>query len=51
MVEMLNGEYIVTNPNLTINDNEGKTIHPVSGKININASNGVIHVIDAVLEP
>jgi transforming growth factor-beta-induced protein len=51
MVEMLNGQYIVTNPNLTINDNEGKTINPVSGKININASNGVIHVIDAVLEP
>jgi uncharacterized surface protein with fasciclin (FAS1) repeats len=51
MVEMLNGQYIVTNPNLTINDNAGKTINPVPGLININASNGVIHVIDAVLEP
>lgn len=51
MVEMLNGQYIVTNPNLTINDNAGKTINPVKGLININASNGVIHVIDGVLEP
>jgi len=51
MVEMLNGQYIVTNPNLTINDNAGKTIKPVTGLININASNGVIHVIDGVLEP
>ena len=51
MVEMLNSQYIVTNPNLTINDNKGKTINPVLSLININASNGVIHVIDAVLEP
>ena len=51
MIEMLNGQYIVTNPDLTINDNAGKTIKPVPGLININASNGVIHVIDGVLEP
>jgi uncharacterized surface protein with fasciclin (FAS1) repeats len=51
MVEMLNDQFIVTNPNQTINDNAGKTINPVRGLININASNGVIHVIDAVLEP
>lgn len=49
MIEMLNGQYIVTNPNFTINDNAGKTINAV--KANINASNGVIHVIDGVLEP
>jgi uncharacterized surface protein with fasciclin (FAS1) repeats len=51
MIGMLNGQYIVTNPNLTINDNAGKTIKPVLPFVNINASNGVIHVIDAVLEP
>jgi uncharacterized surface protein with fasciclin (FAS1) repeats len=51
MIEMLNGQYIVTNPDKSINDNAGKTIKPVTGLININASNGVIHVIDSVLEP
>jgi uncharacterized surface protein with fasciclin (FAS1) repeats len=51
MVRMLNGQYIVTNPDLSINDNEGKTIRPVLPLVNINASNGVIHVIDGVLEP
>jgi transforming growth factor-beta-induced protein len=51
MIEMLNGQYIVTNPNLTINDNAGKTIKAVLPLVNINASNGVIHVIDGVLEP
>ena len=55
MVEMLNGQYIVTNPDLTINDNNGQTIRPAvvdgSPLVNINASNGVIHVIDTVLLP
>jgi uncharacterized surface protein with fasciclin (FAS1) repeats len=51
MVEMLNGQYIVTNPDLSINDNEGKTIRPVLPLVNINARNGVIHDIDGVLEP
>ena len=51
MVEMLNDQHIVTNPDLSINDNEGKTIRPVLPLVNINARNGVIHVIDGVLEP
>jgi uncharacterized surface protein with fasciclin (FAS1) repeats len=51
MVEMLNGQYILTNPNLTINDNAGQTIKAVKPLVNINASNGVIHVIDTVLLP
>ena len=55
MVEMLNDQYIVTNANLTINDNAGQTIRPVvidgTALVNINASNGVIHVIDTVLLP
>ncbi len=51
MIEMLNGQYIVTNPNLTINDNAGKTIKAVLPLVNLNASNGVIHVVDGVLEP
>ena len=45
MVEMLNGQYIATNPNLTINDIAGQTITLVLPLVNINASNGVIHVI------
>lgn len=51
MVEMLNGQYIVTNPDLTIHDNAGQTIKAVKPLVNINASNGVIHVIDTVLLP
>jgi transforming growth factor-beta-induced protein len=51
MIGMLNGQYIVTNPDMSINDNAGKTIRPVLPLVNINASNGVIHVIDGVLEP
>lgn len=57
MVGMLNDQYVVTNPNLTLNDNVGQTIgiqvDPATGKplANINARNGVIHVIDTVLLP
>jgi uncharacterized surface protein with fasciclin (FAS1) repeats len=51
MIPMLNGQYIVTNPNLTIEDNSGQTVRPVLPLVNINASNGVIHVIDTVLMP
>lgn len=49
MVEMLNGQYIVTNPKFTINDVAGQTVKAVAA--DINASNGVIHVIDTVLLP
>lgn len=51
MVEMLNGQYIVTNPNQTINDVDGQTIGVVPNLINVNASNGVIHTINKVLLP
>ena len=51
LVEMLNGQYIVTNPDLTIEDNAGQTARPVLPLIDIKASNGVIHVIDTVLLP
>jgi uncharacterized surface protein with fasciclin (FAS1) repeats len=51
MIPMLNGQYIVTNPDLTIEDNAGQTVRPVLPLVNINASNGVIHVIDTVLMP
>ena len=51
LVEMLNGQYIVTNPDLTIEDNAGQTVRPVLPLVNIKASNGVIHVIDTVLMP
>ncbi len=49
---MLNGEWITTNPDLTINDVAGQTIAPsLPDFVNINASNGVIHVIDTVMLP
>jgi uncharacterized surface protein with fasciclin (FAS1) repeats len=58
MVEMLNGQYVVTNPDLTITgngniDDDGNVV-PVGvvlPLVNFNASNGVIHVIDTVLLP
>jgi len=53
MLEMLNGQYVVTNPGAKLNDVAGQTVGVVlqPGAFNINASNGVIHVIDAVLLP
>jgi transforming growth factor-beta-induced protein len=51
MVEMLTGDYIVSNPKLTLNDGAGQEVAVVPPLININASNGVIHVIDTVLLP
>jgi transforming growth factor-beta-induced protein len=51
MIEMLNGQYIVTNPNLTISDNAGQTVGVVPPYVNVNASNGVVHVINKVLLP
>jgi len=51
MVEMLTGDYIVTNPDLTIDDGAGQSASAVLPLVNINASNGVIHVIDTVILP
>jgi transforming growth factor-beta-induced protein len=52
MIEMLNEQYVIANPDLTLSDNAGQTIGlPSLGLVNINASNGVIHVIDTVLLP
>jgi uncharacterized surface protein with fasciclin (FAS1) repeats len=53
MVGMLNDQFIMTlgGKDPTITDNKGRTIRPVAGLINLNASNGVIHVIDSVLLP
>ena len=50
-IEMFNGEWITTNPDLTINDVAGQTIGVVPDFVNINASNGVIHVINTVMLP
>ena len=55
-VEMLAGGYVVANPNLTLSDNAGQTVGIVPkigalDTVNVNASNGVIHVIDTVLLP
>ena len=50
-IEMLAGGYITTTPSLSIIDGFPQVISPVSELININASNGVIHVIDTVMLP
>jgi transforming growth factor-beta-induced protein len=50
-VEMLNGDYIITRPDLSIADGSALTGNATIQTPNINASNGVIHVIDAVLIP
>ena len=54
MLRMLNKQFVVTNPGATLNDVAGQTVGVVTdppGLFNINASNGVIHVIDTVLLP
>jgi hypothetical protein len=47
-VEMLNGELVTTNSDLTTTDVAGQTIGVVPEAVNINASNGVIHFIDTL---
>ena len=49
-IEMLAGGYIKTMPNLTIIDGAYQMVTLPSLK-NVNASNGVIHVVDTVLLP
>lgn len=52
LIEMLNEAYLRSNPDQTLTDVAGQTIGFVSTDlINLNASNGVIHVIDTVLLP
>lgn len=51
MVQMLTGDYIATNPDLTITDGAGQSAAAVPPLVNINARNGVIHVINTVLLP
>ena len=50
-IEMLGGGSIMTTPELTIVDGFYQTINPVPSLININATNGVVHVIDKVMLP
>jgi len=53
-IEMLAGGYVMSFINggsPTLHDNAGQMVGVVDGLININASNGVIHVIDTVLLP
>lgn len=51
MIEMLNGGYIIANPDVTLTDNTAQTVGIVAPLFDVNASNGVIHVIDTVLLP
>ena len=50
-IEMLAGGVITSMPNLTIMDGAYQVANPVLSLVNVNASNGVIHVIDTVLLP
>jgi transforming growth factor-beta-induced protein len=50
-IEMLAGGYITTTPALTIIDGVPQAVGLVPPLFDINASNGVIHVIDAVMLP
>ena len=50
-VEMLNGEWVTANPDLTLTDIAGPSIGVVPEVVNINASTGVVHVIETVLLP
>ncbi len=49
--QMLNASHITSNPDLTFTDVAGQSVGVVPGFVNIQASNGVIHVIDTVLLP
>jgi uncharacterized surface protein with fasciclin (FAS1) repeats len=50
MIEMLNGQYVVSNPDKTLTDNNDRTIAVVV-PFNVNASNGVIHAVEKMLLP
>ena len=50
-IDMLAGGYITTTPELSIIDGVPQVIGLVPPFVNINASNGVIHVIDTVMLP
>ena len=50
-IEMLAGGYITSTPSLSLIDGVPQIINPVPTLIDINASNGVIHVIDTVMLP
>lgn len=50
-IDMLAGGYITTTPALSIIDGVPQAIGLVQPLVNINASNGVIHVIDTVMLP
>lgn len=50
-IRMLTGDSITTTPSLSIIDGVPQVVNPVLPLIDINASNGVIHVIDTVMLP
>lgn len=50
-IDMLAGGSITTTPSLSIIDGVPQVVSPVLSLININASNGVVHVIDTVMLP
>lgn len=51
MIETLNGQYLTTNSDLTVHTTSGQPAVTLGDNINVNASNGVIHEVNAVLFP
>lgn len=51
MIETLLGQYLTTNSDLTIHTTSGQEPVTLGDAINVNASNGVIHEVNAVLIP
>lgn len=50
-LEMLNGKSVTSNPTLTLTDIAAQSVPVVPPRVNVNAHNGVIHEIGAVLLP
>ena len=51
MIETLIGQYLTTNSDFTIHTTSGQEPVTLGDSINVNASNGVIHEVNAVLFP
>jgi len=51
MIETLLGQYLTTAPDFTVHTTSGQEPVTLGNNINVNASNGVIHEVNAVLIP
>jgi len=51
MIEMLNGQYVTSNNDFTLHTVTGQDPVDLGTNINVNATNGVVHEVEAVLIP